>query len=45
MSEFEELYSVFYKSILNSPRNKKYLEFDAESKSFWLVWGDESLYE
>ena len=44
MSEFKELYKAFIESTPEDNYNIKHLEFDEESKSFWLVWGDDSLY-
>ncbi len=44
MSDFEDLYKVFilYKSDI---RYRKYLEFDDDNNTFWLMWGDDSTYE
>ena len=44
MSEFKELYKAFIESTPEDNYNRKHLEFNEESKSFWLVWGDDSLY-
>ena len=44
MSKFEELYKVFMSYKFNDKFNK-YLEYDDANKTFWLVWGDDSLYE
>ena len=45
MSEFKELYKIFKKNYKDDRDHKKHLEFDEDNNLFWLIWGDESLYE
>ena len=45
MSEFKELYNVFARNYKTDEDYTPYLEFDDEHNLFWLMWGDDSLYE
>lgn len=45
MSEFKELYNVFARNYKTDEDYTQYLEFDDEHNLFWLMWGDDSLYE